>query len=168
VALNAYLRLVGQKSGEIRGSVTQKGREGKIMVIAMSHDIVSPRDAASGQASGRRQHQPLVITKQLDKSSAPLHRVQTDNEGFREWELQFWTPQMTGGAGAGTEVQHFTITLTNASISSIHMEMPNTKDPELTKLETFEEVAFIYQKIEWTWTDGGITAVDDWMARERA
>ncbi len=161
MALNAYLRLVGQKSGEIRGSVTQKGREGKIMVIAMSHDIASPRDAASGQASGRRQHQPLVITKQLDKSSAPLHRVQTDNEGFREWELQFWTPQLSGAAGAGTEVQHFTIKLTNASIASIHMQMANNKDPELMKLETFEEVAFVYQKIEWTWTDGGITAVDD-------
>jgi type VI secretion system secreted protein Hcp len=23
-------------------------------------------------------------------------------------------------------------------------------------------VAFTYQKIEWTWVDGGITAMDDW------
>ena len=34
MALNAYLKLKGQKQGEIKGSVTQKGREGKIMVIA--------------------------------------------------------------------------------------------------------------------------------------
>ena len=35
-ALNAYLKLKGQKQGEIKGSVTQKGREGAIAVIAVS------------------------------------------------------------------------------------------------------------------------------------
>jgi len=34
-ALNAYLQLSAKKLGEIKGSVTQKGREGKIMVIAV-------------------------------------------------------------------------------------------------------------------------------------
>ena len=29
----------------------------------VSQDIVSPRDPASGQATGRRQYQPLVIRK---------------------------------------------------------------------------------------------------------
>ena len=36
-ALNAYLKLKGQKQGEIKGSVTQKGREGRIAVIAVQH-----------------------------------------------------------------------------------------------------------------------------------
>jgi type VI secretion system secreted protein Hcp len=162
VALNAYLRLVGEKSGEIRGSVTQKGRENKILVIAASHDIVTPRDAASGLATGKRVHKPLVITKELDRASAPLHRVQASNENLPEFELQFWTAQLKGGAGGGAEVQYFTITLTNASIAEINTQMPNNKHPDLAKLEIFEEVAFTYQKIEWTWTDGSITASDDW------
>ena len=34
MALNAYLKMKGQKSGEVKGSVTQKGREDTIMVIA--------------------------------------------------------------------------------------------------------------------------------------
>ena len=34
MALNAYLHIKGQKSGDIKGSVIQKGQEGKIMVIA--------------------------------------------------------------------------------------------------------------------------------------
>jgi type VI secretion system secreted protein Hcp len=163
MALGAYLRLAGQKQGEIKGSVIQKGREGKILVIAMSHEVVSPRDAASGQATGRRQHKALVVTKELDKSSPLLHQAQANNESFKEWELQFWAPNLkAGAAGAGTEVQHFTIKLSNAAISSITMQMPNIKDPELTRFETFEEVAFVYQKIEWTWLDGNITALDDW------
>jgi type VI secretion system secreted protein Hcp len=163
VALNAYLKLSGQKSGEIKGSVTQKGREGKIMVIAVSHDIVTPRDLGSGMPTGKRQHQPLTITKEVDAASAPLHQVQASNENLKEWELQFWTPQLKGG-GVGTEVQYFTIKLTNASIASIHMEMPNNKHPDLVKLETFEQVGFTYQKIEWMWTDGNLGAADDWEA----
>jgi type VI secretion system secreted protein Hcp len=159
MALGAYLRLVGQKSGEIKGSVTQKGREGKIMVIAMSHEVVSPRDPASGLPTGKRQHKALVITKELDRSSPILHQALGSNETLKECELQFWAPS---AKGVGTEVQHFTIKLTNASIASIRMQMANVRDPELMKLETFEEVAFTYQKIEWTWTDGAVTAVDDW------
>ena len=165
MALNAYLRLVGEKSGEIRGSVTTKGREGKILVIAASHDVITPHEAASGQATGRRQHQPFVITKPVDRSSVPLHQVQATNERLREWELQFWAPQLRGSTGTGTEVQYFTVKLTNASIASIAMRMPNTTHPDLTKLESFEEVAFTYQAIEWTWTDGGIVASDDWEAQ---
>jgi type VI secretion system secreted protein Hcp len=42
------------------------------------------------------------------------------------------------------------------------MVMPNNKDPELARLETYEEVAFVYQRIEWTWIDGGLVAADDW------
>jgi type VI secretion system secreted protein Hcp len=28
-----------------------------------------------------------------------------------------------------------------------------------------EEITLTYQKIEWTWTDGGVTAEDDWESR---
>ncbi len=159
MALNAYLRVVGQKSGEIKGSVTQKGREGRIGVIALSHDIVTPRDPASGLPTGKRQHTPLIITKELDAASAPLHAVQASNENLKEWELLFYRPSTTG-----VEQQHFTIRLTNASVAAIDMRMPNNKHADLMKLETYEEVAFTYEKIEWIWVDGNLSAVDDWGA----
>jgi type VI secretion system secreted protein Hcp len=165
VALNAYLRLVGEKSGEIQGSVTQKGREGKILVIGFTHDVESPRDAATGLAAGKRRHDPLVVTKEVDRASVPLHQAQTGNERFREWELQLWTPQMKAAAGVGTEFQYFTIRLTNANIASFSTEMPNNTHPDLMKFNTFEQVGFTYQSIEWNWTDGGLTARDDWELR---
>src|SRR3954452_9821013 len=162
MALNAYLRLKGQKQGEIKGSVTQKGRENSIMVIAVSHEIVSPRDPASGLPTGKRMHRPFLITKELDRASVSLHQLQRDNENLREWELEFWTPQIKAATGTGAEVQYFTITLTNASVAEINMQMPNNKHPDLMRFDTFEEVAFTYQTIEWTWKDGGITTSDDW------
>jgi type VI secretion system secreted protein Hcp len=63
MALNAYLKLTGKTQGEIKGSNTQKGREDQIMVIGYNHEVVSPRDAASGLPTGKRQHKPLTVTK---------------------------------------------------------------------------------------------------------
>ncbi len=162
MALNAYLKLKGQKQGEIKGSVTQKGREGKIMVIAASHEIISPRDTASGLPTGKRQHKPFVITKELDKSSPLLLGALSNNENIPEWELQFWKPQISAVAGVGSEVQNYTVKLTNANIASIAFRHLNNKNPDLTRYVEYEEIAFTYQKIEWVWVKGGITAMDDW------
>jgi type VI secretion system secreted protein Hcp len=163
MALNAYLKLKGQKQGVIKGSVTQKGREGKIMVIAVSHEITSPHDVASGLPTGKRMHKPFVITKELDKSSPLLYTALCTNENITEFELQFWTAQIKARAGTGAEVQHYTVKLTNARIVDIHFAMLNNKNPELMRYAEYEEVAFTYQKIEWTWVDGGITSTDEWQ-----
>jgi len=159
MALNAYLKIEAEKQGQIKGSVTQKGREDSIMVIAVSHDIDSPRDAASGLATGKRRHGPFVITKELDKSSPLLYSVLVNNENIKSWKLQFWRPSATGA-----EVQNYTIELVNATIASVKFRMANNKNPELMKYAEYEEVSFTYQKIIWTWNDGGITAEDDWEA----
>jgi type VI secretion system secreted protein Hcp len=157
MALNAYLTLAGVKTGVIQGSVIEKGREGSIMVIAVSHEIISPRDPASGLPTGKRMHKPLVITKELDKATPLLYRVLVNNETLSKWELKYWRALPTGA-----QQQHFTVRLTNANVASIAHRMPNNKDPDLTRLETYEEIAFTYQRIEWTWVDGGITTGDDW------
>ncbi len=158
MALNAYLRIEGQQQGEIRGSVTQKGREGRIMVIGASHSIESPRDASSGLPTGIRVHEPFVITKELDQSTPLLYIMLVNNENIVEWELQFWQSSPTG-----TEVNHYTVKLTDASIASIDFKMPDNKDSNLTKRAEYEEIAFTYQKIQWIWNEGSITASDDWI-----
>lgn len=153
-AMMAYLALTGQKSGEIKGSVTQKGREGKIGVIAVQHEV-------RGDASGARKHGALTFTKELDKSTPLLHQLMTNNETLSKFELQFWTPQIRAATGVGSEVQHYTIRLVGARIQSIKFKMDNVRDPALQKFTEYEEVTLTYQSIEWLWTDGGITAADD-------
>src|SRR6185436_3328659 len=123
MALNAYLKLKGQKQGDISGSVTQKGREKSIMVIAVSHEVVSPRDPASGLPTGKRMHKPFVITKELDKSSPLLYSALVNNENIPSWELQFWTPQLNPQGGTGQEKQHYTVKLLNANIASLSFRM---------------------------------------------
>jgi type VI secretion system secreted protein Hcp len=159
MALNAYLRLKGATQGDIKGSVTQKGREDSICVIAFSHEIVSPRDAASGLPTGKRMHKPLMITKEVDKSTPLLYNLLINNENIKTWKLEFWQP-----SSSGHEVQFYTIDLMNASIASIEQHMLNNKNPEFMKYKEYENIYFCYQKITWTWKDGGITAEDDWEA----
>jgi type VI secretion system secreted protein Hcp len=157
MALNAYLTILAEKQGPIRGSVTQKGREGKILVFAVTHEIVCPRDPASGRPTGKRVHKPFIVTKELDRSTPLLFSVLTNNENIKEWELQLWQPSPTG-----VERQHFTVRLTNANISGIYFRMANNRSAKASRLPEYEEVSFTYQKIEWTWTEGGLSTGDDW------
>lgn len=150
-ALNAYLKLKGQKQGEIKGSVTQKGRENSIMVIAVSHEILSPRDAASGLATGRRQHKPFVITKELDKSSPLIFQALVNNEVFPSLEMTVFKAN-----AKGVEAPEYTIRLVNAKIVSVRLVQVDGK--------LAQEVSFTYQKFYWDWLDGGISAMDDWEA----
>jgi type VI secretion system secreted protein Hcp len=131
-AADGSVNIVAQKQGAI----------GPITLQAMSHEIVSPRDAASGLPTGKRQHKPITITKQLDKSTPLLLNALATNEN-----LTSVTITVNGG---GSPVA--TIKLTNASIA------------DYVDHGTTETWSFTYQKITWTWLDGGITASDDWEA----
>ncbi len=161
MALNAYLRLEGQKSGVIKGSVTQKGREDSIMVIAFNHEVLSPRDTNTGLPTGQRQHKVLTLTKEIDKATPLLMNTLITNENLKKWTLRFWRPS----SSTGIEKQFFTIQLINANISDIRMEMLNNMYPENVAHKEREHVSFTYQKIIWTYEDGGITCMDDWMTR---
>ncbi len=123
-----------------QGPITGDGPGGVMILIGLSHAIVSPRDAASGLPTGKRQHKPLTITKELDKSTPLLLRALVTNEN-----LSAVTFTLTRNGSPYT-----TVKLTNASVAS------------RTQTGGVEELEFTYQKIEWTWIDGGISAQDDW------
>jgi type VI secretion system secreted protein Hcp len=159
MALAAYLSIVAERQGPILGSVTQKGREGKMLVIAAQHEIVCPRDPQSGIPTGKRMHKPFVITKELDRASPLLSAILCTNENIREARIDFWTASATG-----QEKQHYSVLLTNANISAMTFKMANIRSPKLVRFAEYEEVALTYQKIEWTWNDGGISATDAWAA----
>jgi len=169
MALNAYLKMKGQKQGDFKSNVTQKGREGLIMVIAVDHSIVAPRDAASGLSTGKRMHKPLGITKVTDPTTPLLYNALVHNENIPTFKLDFYTTQQTNRQeSTGVEWNYFTIELTNASICSGDFRMLNNKNPELMRYEEYEQWGFVYQKIQWTYQKGGQTAIDDWEADQTA
>jgi len=130
-AVAATVTVTGQKQGAFSQT--------PIAVTAVSHEIVSPRDPASGLPTGKRQHKPITITKEVDASSPLFLNALVENENLP-------TVVITLTSGGSTE----TITLTNASISQYDLHGSN---------ETWQ---FTYQKIEWT--VGNTVAQDDWEA----
>ena len=159
MAQSAYLTVVGQKQGAITGGVTVKGQEGSIEVHAFSESVVSPRDPTTGLPTGKRQHSPVTIVKEIDKSSPMLMTALVNNENLTTWVLKFF-----GTDATGKQVQTYTVTLTNASIASIAESLLDNEIPANVSLPLREEITFTYQKIQWTWMDGGITATDDWQS----
>ncbi|WP_437274706.1 type VI secretion system tube protein TssD [Sorangium sp. So ce375] len=162
MALQSHLKLKGVTQGPIDGSVTQKGREKTIAIIAVNHQVVSPRDPATGLPSGKRQHKPFVITKELDKSTPLLYNALVNNESIPEWELKFYTPGTAASKNVGKEQNHYTVKLINATVASIDFIMDNTRKDAQTP--EYERVAFTYQKIVWSYDDGdgAREATDDW------
>lgn len=84
MSLLAYMYVKGKKQGNIQGSVTQKGRQGSIAVIAYHHSIVSPRDPQSGLPTGQRMHKPFTVVKTTDKATPPLYTALCTNEDLLE------------------------------------------------------------------------------------
>lgn len=157
MALNGYMTLTGETQGVVKGSVTQAGREDSIEIFGWNHEIVSPRDAASGLPTGKRQHKPLSVTSAVDKATPILYNILVNNENITEFALRLWRPSRTG-----QEVQFYTIELLNANLANIRVESLNNKYPDNMRLPELITYDFTYQKITWTWEDGGITAEDDW------
>lgn len=162
MASSAYLMLKGQKQGEIQGSVAHKGSEGAILVHGFQNAIVTPRDPSSGQPTGKRQHQPIVIIKEIDKSSPRLWSALVSNENLTLWVLNVWTPST--GAAPGIDKNVYRVELTNANIASIEETMADNSITASASVPVHERVTFTYQKITWTWLEGAITATDDWNA----
>jgi len=118
-------------NGPITGGAD--GSKDKIDVISYSEGIVSPRDAASGQATGKRMHKPFVITKEVDAATPLLMGACATNEILPAVQFALHTP------GASADVVN--VTLHNAVCSEIE---DTTADDGVHELET---VSFTFQKI---------------------
>jgi len=153
-----FMAITGQGDAPLLGEVTQAGREGWHKLQAYSHEIVSPRDAASGQATGKRQHKPFRIVKLINKGSPPLLTALVKNEKLPAVEVSVWTPGQSG-----QEVKVLTYKRTDAFVASIRPWMPNKNDPSTQNYPPAEEISFTYQKIEVIFHNGNIVAEDDWM-----
>lgn len=154
---SVFMTMTGQSQGRIDGEITQVGREKQHRLLAYSHEIVSPRDPASGQATGKRQHQPFRIVKLINQGSPMLLTAMKNNEALTEVVVDIWTPSATG-----REEKLFTYTLKNARIVSLRPWMPNKSDTSAQPYPPAEEIAFVYESIKITFHNGGIESTDDW------
>jgi len=147
--------------GSWPGEDDQEGREGSSLIQQFDHEITIPRDPQSGLASGRRVHHPVRIVKRLDKASPKLLQALCQGERFTTVTFKWFRTDPTG---AGGQQHYFTTELQEAVICQMKQWFPITSDQAKSNYSHFEDVAFTYRKIIWTWEDGGIQTEDDWKA----
>jgi type VI secretion system secreted protein Hcp len=131
-AVDAYMTIKGSKQGQLKGEAMSE----RIAVTTVSHD------AASGMASGKRQHGSIMVKKVIDVASPKLMQAMNTHEPLNDVTIVF------SGTGAGKAVQ--TVSLKDAVITSVQVSGRT------------ETITFEYSAIQVTWTDGGKTASDDW------
>jgi type VI secretion system secreted protein Hcp len=144
--------------GSWTGEDDQKGREDSCLVHEFASDIEIPVDLATGQASGRRRHKPIHLSKRIDKASPKLFQALCTAEVLTEVRFEFYRHDQMG-----KQEKYYTIKLTQAVIVDMKQWFPITHDQSKTHYQHMESVSLTYRKIEWTWEKGGITSMDDWQ-----
>ena len=160
-ALPAYMWITGETQGVIEGSVDQAGRENSMEVVEFSHSRSQTIDSASGLPSGKRQHRPVRVTKLIDKASPKLESALTTNESLTAFRIDFYRPSQSG-----VEQQYYTVELVNARITNISQSIisRDTENWNFVATPAIETITLVYDRIIWTWEEGGITAEDVWLA----
>jgi type VI secretion system secreted protein Hcp len=159
-----YVWIKGSTQGVIGGHGSwpgeddQKGREDSSLVHEYSSEVLIPVDPLTGQASGRRRHNPITFTKRIDKGSPKIHQALCTGETLTEVRFEFYRVDPMGG-----QEKYHTIKLTQAVIVNVRQWFPITADHTKSNYSHLETVSMTYRKIEWTWVKGGVTSQDDWQ-----
>lgn len=145
---------------QIEGESTQHtlGREKTIECVSYQHRVHTARESGTAMATGRRQHDDLVVTKRIDKSTPLLMKALCDNQALKA-EFTFYRPNPSGD---GTTEQFYTVALTNARISQIRQISPDALVPTANPSPPVEEIHFVFHSISWTFNPTGAQHEDKW------
>lgn len=147
----------GAFTPESVGNSYQEGHENESLVKEFSHTIKIPRDPQSGQPSGQRVHEPLAITKLIDKSSPLLYNALTKGETLKKVEMKWYRTSYEG-----KPEHYFTMLLEDAVIVGITSEMGMEAGNATSQVAPMEKVSFAYRKITWRHETASTSGEDDW------
>jgi type VI secretion system secreted protein Hcp len=109
-----YASFKGSKQGTFHGNGKDPRGKDWFLLESVHCGITAPWDVASGAVTGKRQHKPIVITREVDTTSPLLFHWCTNKESFSSIIIE-----IVAAEGNGWEHTTHTITLTNALITAI-------------------------------------------------
>jgi len=145
-----FVAAKGKKQGALKGESTREKREDRFAALALDYELRSPRDPATGQASGKRQHSPLSVVKEWGAASPQLFQALVTNEVLETVDIDCY-----GVLESGEKALVHKVKLSNATVTSIGQSGGGEAGPR--ELET---VAFTFEKIEHL-TPAGATLASD-------
>ena len=150
-----HLWLKDDRGADMRGSSAVVGREGSIEVLSFAHSVHAPADRVTGQLMGGRAHRPLIIEKEIDRSSVLLNLAVVRGQTLASAEFRWYRTN-----DAGKEEEYYNITLGNVKVASISPKVPNIKEVATAHRNHFEIVEFRYEEIAWSFLDGNLRFKD--------
>jgi len=153
MAQEFYISITGAKQGKFKGEGAPKPHQEKIVGLTFEHTVSVLRDAASGAATGKRVHSPIVFTKKLGGATPQLVQALTTNEMLPSVQFEFFHRKPDGGE----QSVYYVIKLTNAFVTYVNQFTAGEGQPP--ELET---VGLVYGKIEWEHKEAKTVAADHW------
>jgi type VI secretion system Hcp family effector len=137
----------------IQGGNTRQGQEGSIEVVYYEQKSTQALNARTGIASGRRQHNPIVIRKPLDKSSPSLRKALVQSQKI-DATIKFFRANADGALE-----NYYNVSIKAGAIGSIDEYSPDNNS--LAGSEggghPLEEVSFSFQSITWQFGETSFT-----------
>jgi type VI secretion system secreted protein Hcp len=155
--VHLFLKANGE---DVQGNSTQTslGRENSIECIYYEQAVSTAREKGTGLATGRRRHEPISITKRVDKSTPRIAKALCNNEVI-EGKFLFFRPSP---GGDGTTEQFYTVEITEGRVFSQKIISPNSIDPAASNDPVLETVEFVFHTITWQYVPDSIEHLDNW------
>ncbi|MBL8721336.1 MAG: type VI secretion system tube protein Hcp [Myxococcales bacterium] len=162
------MEVKGKKQGQFKGeSLKDKRKDKWVEGLSFFHEIKSPRDAQTGQQSGKRIHGPITILKEWGPSTPQSFQALCTNEVLPHVRFEFIKTNANG-----EEYVYHTITLVDATIANIKYttgtgaegSASSKGNGQYDTLE-IEAISFAYRKITVENIDGKTMGEDDWHAQ---
>ncbi|WP_175650847.1 Hcp family type VI secretion system effector [Pseudomonas sp. Marseille-P9899] len=145
MATHSYLSITGDKMGLISagcsthasiGNKYQAGYTNQILVLSVDHQMTSISNTAHAT------HNPLIITKPIDKASPLLAEALTTREVLT-CVLFLYRTSPTGGVE-----KYYSIRIDGARIVALTVDVPHAV--LLNDVSATEQIALRYDSINWT------------------
>jgi type VI secretion system Hcp family effector len=118
------------------------------------------QQTSTGQSSGRRMHDHIVIVKRIDAASPQFMRAATTGEVLREVSIEFVHPLPDGRGQV-----YKTLRIANATITSARMLDAGSKDAS----RRAEEISLTFERgnVEARDINGRLMPVERWLSIQR-
>lgn len=144
------LTIEGQR-GRMRGEVGDPA-QGRLLARSYASGVRALRDSAGG-GGGRRQHQPVTITRDAGPATPLLAQAACAGEVLRSVLCEF----LHAGSDGAEEVL-FAVRLHDATVSGHRLVMPDVAGGR----PLGEEFDLTYRRIEWEHRPSHVLAADAW------
>ncbi|WP_339547033.1 Hcp family type VI secretion system effector [Pseudomonas sp. RA_35y_Pfl2_P32] len=161
MANHSYMTITGKKQGLISagcssqnsiGNKCQARHEDEIMVLAYSHNMAAGNDG--GTSGGRGKHMPVILTKNIDKSTPLLASALHEGEEI-DCKINFYRT-----SPAGFHEKYFTVTLSGGCIAHLSVQVPHAI--HMGDAQPQELVAIRYREISWVHHQASTSAYSSW------